>query len=94
MRICEESVPFLRCGQEADEVEMGPAEERAIVDPWGAGDSLVSTLGIEDSVHGMVPSLDNWGQGDDARLERWLVGWGLEGEPFFPGRSGTDPLPE
>ena len=82
--ILQEGRDLLGGGQQADQVELGAAEEGAIAGGRGPGQVMLREVGIDEAIHGMIAARDGRGQRDGAWFERRLVGRGFEGEAGFP----------
>lgn len=90
----EENCEFVLGGEEADEIEVGAAEEGCVGDGFGWLDAVLFKVGAEEAIDGILIGRDGCGQVGLAMSEGGLPFFFAEGEPGFPGEAFIDPLGE
>ncbi len=90
----EESCEFVLGGEEADEIEVGAAEEGGVGDGFGWLDAVFFKVGAEEAIDGILIGRDGCGQVGLAMSEGGLPFFFAEGEAGFPGEAFIDPLGE
>ncbi len=90
--VVEEGRPFVGCGKEADEIEVGAPEKSAVVERRRPGEVLFLQVARDESVDGMISPVAGRRELDLARGKRRFVGGLLEREALFPRQTFRDPL--